>query len=105
MKFATVFGACSSNSWMLKLPSVVVKCANNIVYALLCAILPVSAVRRLHLAALRWQPAGGLSRRPRAPGRDDAGDCEGDEFLRDDVCAAARRAGHRFSHADFHAWQ
>src|SRR5215831_18081461 len=35
VKFATVFGARSSNSVMLNLPSLVVKCAIDIVYALL----------------------------------------------------------------------
>jgi hypothetical protein len=29
VKLATVFGACSSNNWIVKLPSVVVKCAYN----------------------------------------------------------------------------
>src|SRR6185295_10691242 len=103
VKFATVFGARSSNSWMLKLPSVVVKCAIDIVYALLNAILPVSAVRRLHVDALRRQSAGRLYRWARADDRHDAGDCEGDELLGVDVRAAARAAGHGLPPADLHA--
>src|SRR5437764_565719 len=97
MKFSTVFGASWSNSLMLKLPSVVVKCAIDIVYALLNAILPVSAAGRLHRTSLRGQPARGLSGWTRPLDGDDAGDREGDEFLGNDIRAAARDAGHRLS--------
>src|SRR5262252_848525 len=89
---------------MLKLPSLVVKCANNIVYALLRAILPVSAPRRLHGSSLRRQSTGGVSRRTRALIRHDAGDCEGDEFFGDDVRAACRADGNRHARAHLHAW-
>ena len=56
-------------------------------------IIPLPSLRRLHRPPVRGQPARRVPRRPRACGREDAGDREGDELLGDDVRAAAREAG------------